>query len=173
MLSSSALRMGTFNKHLVSVSSRKQKVKRTVVAGLMLTSMVDMFSLLVIFLLQSFSNSPQMMTLNKGLTLPAALSASMTMDAPVLSLTAEEITLDNKLIGSTATLLSAPQKLLTELQSLRAHWSKNHQNETFNGEIHLQADKNLSASLVSELMGILTSQGYSSVQLAVVTGAGK
>ncbi len=170
---SSSLQIGTFNKHLVSMSSRKQKMKRTVVAGLMLTSMVDMFSLLVIFLLQSFSNSPQIITLNKGLTLPAALSASMTMDAPVLSLTAEEITLDNKLIGTTPTLLGAPQKLLTELQNLRTSWNKNHQGETFNGEIHLQADKNLSASLVSELMGILTSQGYSSVQLAVVTGAAK
>ncbi len=172
MLGTASLRIGNFNKHLLDSSKRKLKLKRTMVAGLMLTSMVDMFSLLVIFLLQSFSNNPQVVTLNKGLILPIALSGSMTSDAPVLSLTSEEVTLDSKVVGSTNKVLSAPQDLLKQLQDLRTTWSKNHINEKFAGEIHLQADKNLPAPLVSELIGILTSQGYASVQLTVVSGGG-
>ena len=173
MIGSSALGMGRFQKHLLNSSCRKQKLKRTLVAGLMLTSMVDMFSLLVIFLLQSFSNSPQVMNLNKGVTLPVALSGSISKDAPVLSLSADEITLDNKVLGSTHSILESPQVLLTELQGIQKIWLQNHQNEKFDGEINLQADKNLSAPLVSEVMGILISQGFSSIQLAVVTGASK
>lgn len=173
MLGKKALRIGTFHKHLLAAAHKKQKFKRAIVAGLMLTSMVDMFSLLVIFLLQSFSNSPQVMTLNKGVTLPAAISGSMTKDAPVLSISNEEIMLDNKLMGVTVQLIKAPQPLLTELQKLRATWVNTHANEKFNGEVHLQADKNLSASMVSEFMSMLNSQGYFAIHLAVVSGGSR
>ena len=173
MIGSSSLRIGTFHKHLVASAGRKQKTKRVIVAGLMLTSMVDMFSLLVIFLLQSFSNSPQVMTMNKGVSLPIAISGSMTKDAPVLSISSDEVTLDNKLVGSTINVIKSPQTLLAELQSLKLTWTKSHPKETFAGEIHLQADRALAAPLVSELMSILVSQGYSSIQLAVVSGGAK
>jgi biopolymer transport protein ExbD len=172
VIGSKTYQLGTFNKHFVSASNRKKKTKRVIVAGLMLTSMVDMFSLLVIFLLQSFSNSPQV-TINKGVALPVAISGSMTTDAPVISISADDIMLDNKMIGSTITLLKTPQPLITELQNIKNIWVKSHQKEAFSGEIHLQADKGLSAPLVSEVMSMLISQGYSSIQLAVVSGGAK
>ncbi len=139
----------------------------------MLTSMVDMFSLLVIFLLQSFSNSPEVMALTKGITLPVAVSAAAPIDAPLLTLTADQVLVDQKPVGTTKEILEQPAKLLKPLGELQKQWKTTHTQGDFKGEIHLQADKSLSSVLVSRIINIVNAQGYSSVHLAVVSGGGK
>ncbi len=171
-MSASNVKIGNFNRHLIKQSLRSKKGKKVLVAGLMLTSMVDMFSLLVIFLLQSFSNSPQVIEIKKGITLPAALSAGITVDAPVLAVSATEVVLDQKKIGVTSEVLRDPAEMIRILQELRGRWVQAHPTEKFVGEIHLQADRLLSAPLISEFMSILNSQSYTSIQLAVVAGGG-
>jgi len=167
------LRVGTFNRQLVARRHKKKSFKKMMVAGLTLTSMVDMFSLLVIFLLQSFSNSPEIMALRNGITLPAAVSASAPIDAPVLALSAEDVTFDQKSIGTPQAVLGQPQPLLEQLQKMRAVWQASHPQEAFTGDVHLQADKALSSPMVSQFISMLISQGYSSIHLAVATGSGK
>lgn len=170
MIGVNTLKVGTFNKHLIAREYKKKAYKRVIVAGLMLTSMVDMFSLLVIFLLQSFSNSPEVMALSKGVTLPPAVSSAASIDAPVIAISADQIILDQKEVGVTEALLSSPQALIDQLNQMKNAWHKAHPNEEFKGDIHLQADKGLSSTLVSQVMSVLISQGYYSVHLAVVAG---
>ena len=61
VIGSQTLQPGTFVRHLLSREHRKAARGRNLIIGLMLTSMVDMFSLLVIFLLQVFSTSPELL----------------------------------------------------------------------------------------------------------------
>lgn len=163
------LKVGTFHQHLLNRKQKKKARKRNVIATLTLTSMVDMFSLLVIFLLQSFSASPELITITKGLSLPAAVSGREMKDAPILSLSKEHVYLDQKLVGKTDQLLEDPSSLTKKLGELRTLWQKNHPNEAFNGEINLQADRGLPSTIVSQYMAILPTQFYSTVQLAVVS----
>ena len=142
------------------------------IAGLTLTSMVDMFSLLVIFLLQTFSTSPELVMVTKGLTLPAAVSGKELEDAPVLSLSAEGVYLDQKFLGPTEQILHEPTVLMNKLSDLRELWQKSHPNEKFKGEISLQADQNMPSTVVSQFMGMLPTQSYSTVQLAVIARGG-
>lgn len=171
-LGSQQLRVGTFNRHLLARRQKKQARKRGLIAGLTLTSMVDMFSLLVIFLLQTFSASPELVMVAKDLKLPSAITGRELEDAPVLSISPEEVYLDQKLIGKTQALLQNPTPLLTRLQDLREIWQKAHPNKTFSGVISLQADRGLASTTVSQFMGMLPSQTYSTVQLAVITRGG-
>ena len=173
MILNPPLKTSSFTNKLVALKHRSKRHKRVMVAGLMLTSMVDMFSLLVIFLLQSFSNSPEVMALSKGLTLPAAISAAPAIDAPLLTITNEQVLLDQKAIGSASAILSRPDVLLTGLAVMKTHWLSSHHGEDFKGDIHLQADRGLPSSLVSRFIGLLNSQGYASVHLAVVNGGSK
>lgn len=174
MILNPALKPTVFAKRLVALKHRTKRTRRVVVAGLMLTSMVDMFSLLVIFLLQSFSNSPEVMALSKGLTLPAAVSAAAPIDAPLLTVTTDQILLDQKPVGSSQEVLARPEKLTVLLQELKSTWVRTHApGQPFKGDIHLQADRGLPSSLVSRFVGLLNSQGYSSVHLAVVSGGSK
>lgn len=166
------LTVGSFQKHLIARKQKKAKTRRLMTAGLTLTSMVDMFSLLVIFLLQTFSTSPELITVSKNVHLPIAVSASTFRDAPVLAVTAEEIYVDQKLVGRTDDLLKNPQALLDRLTELRELWQRAHPHDEFGGHISLQADKDLSGAIVSRLMGILPSQAYSTVQLTVISRGG-
>lgn len=173
MIQNSPLKPSLFTKRLLARKHRGKKTRRTIVVGLMLTSMVDMFSLLVIFLLQSFSNSPEVMAMTKGIVLPAAVSAAAPIDAPLLTITENEILVDQKSMGNIQEVLAKPEALVKSLVEMRDAWQMRHKAEAFKGDIHLQADRNLSSTLISQLIGIVNSQGYASVHLAVVNGAGK
>lgn len=173
MILNSPLKPSLFTKRLLARKHQTKKTKRVIVVGLMLTSMVDMFSLLVIFLLQSFSNSPEVMAMTKGIVLPAAVSAAAPIDAPLLTVTATEILVDQKSMGNIQDVLAKPEALVKSLVDMKDAWQERHKTESFKGDIHLQADRNLSSTLISQLIGIVNSQGYASVHLAVVNGAGK
>ena len=159
-----------FTHHLIARAHKKRFTKRLVVAGLMLTSMVDMFSLLVIFLLQTFSTSPELLFVSKGVILPSAATSQEIKDAPVLSLTEDGVYLDQKYVGRTDSLLADPNELLKRLAGFRMLWQKVHPKEAFHGEISLQAHKDLSSVVVSQFMAMLPSQQYGSIQLAVIGG---
>lgn len=171
-LGAQELVVGTFQQHLLKRKQKKSKARRMMIAGLTLTSMVDMFSLLVIFLLQTFSTSPELVMVTKGVTLPAAISGRELADSPVLSISSEEVYLDQKLLGKTAALLVDPTPLMNKLQELREQWQKAHPNQKFNGVISLQADRGLPSTTVSMFMGMLPTQTYSTVQLAVISRGG-
>lgn len=163
---------GTFSRHLISRKHRKSGGKKALLVGLSLTSMVDMFSLLVIFLLQTFSASPELLAITKGVTLPSAQTGSEIKDAPQLSLAVDGVFLDQKRVGSTEDILRNPTVLMERLAELRKLWIKGHPDEAFRGEINLQAHRELPSTTVSQVMGMLPSQHYGSIHLAVV-GSGR
>ncbi|MBU6375399.1 MAG: biopolymer transporter ExbD [Bdellovibrionales bacterium] len=169
-LNSQFLGNRTFSRHLVSRQYQQKKRKKMIIAGLMLTSMVDMFSLLVIFLLQNFSASPELAVVAKGVKLPVSSTSREIKDAPVLSISEAGIYLDQKFVGLTEELLEQPSPLMEKLQGLRETWQKSHPNQNFPGEISVQADQAISSAVVSRVMGMLPSQAFGSIQLAVVGG---
>jgi biopolymer transport protein ExbD len=173
IISTKALSPVNFNHHLVARAHKKNARKKSMVVGLTLTSMVDMFSLLVIFLLQTFSTSPELLTVGKGVTLPNAGTGKEIKDAPVLSLSLEGVYLDQKRVGDTQVLLKDPTTLMERLESLRVLWQKTHPGQTFPGEINLQAHKELPSTMVSQFMAMLPSQAYSSIQLIVIPSGGQ
>jgi len=163
------LRPATFHRHLVERRHKKAGRRKALLVGLTLTSMVDMFSLLVIFLLQSFSASPELLV-TKGVALPTAKTGHEIKDAPMLSLSSEGVFLDQKRVGALAPLLKDPEPLMDKLDALRTQWMKAHPKETFRGEINVQAHRDLPSSTVAMFMGMLPSQNFGSIQLAILSG---
>ncbi len=169
-LGSQAITAKSFNKHLVARAHSKKKFRKSMILALSLTSMVDMFSLLVIFLLQTFSTSPEMLVVSKGVTLPTAISGHEIVDAPVLAVSDAEIYLDQKLVGATNEVLKKPEELLSRLEKMRELWLRTHPDQVFKGEINLQAHSGVPSTVISQVMGLLPSQNYSSIQLVVMSG---
>ncbi len=164
-----ALMPVTFTRHLVARQHQKRSRKRGLIAGLMLTSMVDMFALLVIFLLQSFSTSPEILV-SEGVSLPIAMTGQEAQDAPILALDLENLYLDHQKIGLTADVVRKPEELMKRLAAFRSQWETAHPQETFPGRINLQADRAVPSVTVSRLMAVLASESYGSILLAVVSG---
>jgi biopolymer transport protein ExbD len=79
---------------------KRRKGRRGVIAMLSLTAMVDMFTVLVIFLLQNFSSEQQMLLLHKDIKLPEARSTRDLKPAFVVVVTNKEILLDKDIIAT-------------------------------------------------------------------------
>ncbi|GAB4012951.1 MAG: hypothetical protein Fur0010_09280 [Bdellovibrio sp.] len=167
ILNKSLVAADAFEKHLIN---RRRKAGWAVKAAgftLMLTSMVDMFSMLVVFLLQTFSSSPEILVL-KGMELPNSITPAVVKEAPVLAISKDgNIYLDQKLVGKTSDVTKKPDELLNKLNLIKKDWAKSHASE-FTGEINLQADREIESTTVSMVMGILTSSQFQSIQLAVI-----
>lgn len=161
---------GAFNHHLISRAHRKASGRKMMVLSLVLTPMVDMFSLLVIFLLQAFSASPELIVVQKGLSLPNAVTGREIRDAPILAVSADGVFLDQIPFGKPEKVIQNPQPLMEKLEKLRTVWIKTHPQQKFPGEITFQADKEISSVTVAQLMGVLPSQSYGVIQLAVMAG---
>ena len=98
MIGSIYLNTGNFEHHLLTRHQKKKRYKKAILVSLMLTSMVDMFSMLVCFLLQSFSTTPEIMVA-KGVKLPNALTGKEVKESSVLALSKDQLFLDQKARG--------------------------------------------------------------------------
>lgn len=161
------LHTGCFEHHLLTRSQKRGVVKKALVAGLMLTSLVDMFSMLVCFLLQTFSSSPEVF-IAKDVKLPEALSGTVVKVAPVLSVSKSKVFLDSKELGELNKIITRPIALVKGLEGFKKSWVKQYPTKPFPGEINLQADRDVPSNQVAKIMGILNNQQYDVIQLAVL-----
>ncbi len=167
-LNNSLVAADAFEKHLINRKRKKGWGVKAIGFTLMLTSMVDMFSMLVVFLLQTFSSSPEIL-ITKGIEIPNSFTPSIVKEAPVLAISKDgNLYLDQKLVGLTKKLVKNPNPLMKKLDGIKTNWGKTHAGVPFPGEINLQADKEIPSTQVSQIMAILTGGQYHSIQLAVI-----
>lgn len=166
-LNQSIVAANPFEKHLINRRRKKGWGRKAAGFSLMLTSMVDMFSMLVVFLLQTFSSTPEVLIL-RGMELPSSITAAIVREAPVLAISRDgNLYLDQKLVGKTDDITKKPDELLNKLNSIKKGWVSKHTTQ-FTGDINLQADREVESTTVSMVMGVLTTSQFQSIQLAVI-----
>src|SRR5438445_11605148 len=77
---------------------------KNVYAELNLTSMVDMLTILVVFLLQTFSASGELLVVSKNIVLPEASNFKDLERAPVIGVSKDSVTLDGRPVADAAEL---------------------------------------------------------------------
>jgi biopolymer transport protein ExbD len=160
---------GSFENHLSVREGSKRKFKRTVMVTLSLTSMVDVFSMLVVFLLQTFSSTPEIL-IPKDVILPTAKSHGEVKEAPVLSISKGGIYLDQIEVGDIKKVISKPELLIARLKEVKSKFATNNPGLPYPGEINFQADSQVPSTLISQIMSHLNGQNYHSIHLAVISG---
>lgn len=133
----------------------------------MLTPMVDMFSLLVIFLLQFFGTTSEINHFEEVI-LPHSLSSTTVAEAPVMSVSKEKVAIEGVEVGPMQDLLKDPGPLVDALALARKEWQESHQETEFKGDISLEADKDLESTTVSQFMAILAAQHFGSIHLVAI-----
>jgi len=91
-------------KHLVKKSGSSAATRASNIS-LNLTPFVDMMTILVCFLLMVFSASGQLLQAQRGLELPIADTKEALQQAPVIIVTAQEITYQGQLVATTESVL--------------------------------------------------------------------
>jgi biopolymer transport protein ExbD len=158
------------------MDSRNQTFK------IQITSMVDMFVILLVFLLKSFSTSPVQITANKDLTLPASTAVKDPEDVIKLVVSKNGIFVEDRRIIELngGEILAADtdktdaqfiRKLFEELD-LQAKKTRDIAavNDTveFDGKILMQADRDLPYAVLQKVMYTSMLAGYADMKLAVM-----
>lgn len=79
---------------------KKKKNKRGVTAVLSLTAMVDMFTVLVIFLLQNYSSTGEILYIPKEVTLPKANRVNELKPSVVVTVSSKEVLIDRTKVAT-------------------------------------------------------------------------
>lgn len=155
---------------LTNTRSRKKNAQ----VSLKLTSMIDMFTILLVFLLKSFSAEGQIMTVTKDLKLPESTAQKAPQPASVVAITNEYILLDGKQVAAIADEMRSNELLISglahELKNLRAvseSVGELSADMGFTGTITIQGDREIPYQLLKKVMFTCGRIGYSNILLAV------
>lgn len=158
--------------------------KKGLMAGLNLTAMVDMFTVIVIFLLQSFSASGELMFMQPGLKLPPAKMTQLLEErGPVLTLFKNQVLLEGQEIAKTDALDDADPGIPTlseKLTGVREREEKlaeqrgqpRDPTKPFDGYLVIQADSSTDFKFVRKAVFSANEAGWAHLQF-VVMGEGK
>ena len=148
-----------------------------------ITSMVDMFVILLVFLLKSYSTSPVQITPSDKLTLPASTAMKDPVDVLKLIVSKSGVFVEDKKIVdfNAGELASADldandqmfiRPLYNELdgqaQKSRSIANVNEEMQ-FDGKVLLQSDRDMPYSILRKIMYTSMLAGYSDVKIAVMT----
>ncbi len=156
---------------------RNYSAKKSAVPELPLVSLIDMFTILVIFLLMNFSTEGEGFFIAKAVQLPLASNAHALKTAPLISISQDEIILDTEKrsdqeqLNITEKSQSGLEQIIIALNAMK----KQQQDQLvagaeFNGQINIQADENLSLDLIKKVMKVCVQSGWGKINFAVRQG---
>lgn len=176
---------------------RSEPTKRNAVAVLQLTAMVDMFTVLVVFLLQNWASTQQILPLPEAVELPSAASVKELKPSNVVVLTGDEVRLNTETITDFRTVkeqedwLVEPLRLRVEQMIAEGEQKKRGLQrqirqavtEAKEGElpeeevddfrkITIQADRNIDFLTVKKIMYTVTEAGVYEINFAVIKREG-
>ena len=168
--------------------NRLQSAKRTIVVGLSLTSMVDMFTILVVFLLQNYSSTGEIIYIPKDVKLPKASQVKELKPAHVVILTTKDLILDKETITTLDEVKNQKDwliqklkdRLVVALQSDEVN-SKKALSQPLKGpgtqptpvpeesknKVTVQADREMDFLTIKKIMFTVTEAGASEINFAV------
>lgn len=95
---------------------KRRKSKRAITAILSLTAMVDMFTVLVIFLLQNYNTTGEILYIPKEVTLPKAMRVNELKPAVVVTVSAKEVLIDRTPVATFAEVQASTDWVIPNLR---------------------------------------------------------
>jgi biopolymer transport protein ExbD len=162
---------------LESTSAKLGKAgRKSLYENLNLVAYIDMMTMLVIFLLMSFSATGEILFVQKNIVLPEAQNWTDLERAPVIAISAEVVTLNGQQMATMDQLNQDSANgdyKITELHDLLVTLKNNykllHPSEEFNGLAIIQSDKNIEFKALRKVMFTAQVAGYNNVNFAVTT----
>ncbi len=165
-----SVKLKTTKQHL------DKKSGRSVDVALNLTPMIDMFVVLVIFLLMTFSSSGEILFIQKDIELPKAEMTDELDQAPVITVGAGNVVIEGNNVGRMEDIADDENfeiaDLAEHLNDLKRTFIQLHPNVTFSGKIIIQGDKEITFRVLKKVMFTCTSVGYTNINFAVYPTGG-
>jgi biopolymer transport protein ExbD len=151
--------------------------------ALQITSMIDMFTIILVFLLKSYASSSVEIAVNQNVRLPSSTASGAPVEALKLIVSTKGIFVDDKLVAAVengqvdkSVLDSKDEKFIRPLYDalkVQADKSKAIAKENtdvnFEGKVIFQADQGLDYRLLKKVMYTSSFAGYTDFKFAVVS----
>ena len=140
-----------------------------------LTSLMDVFTILVFFLLVNSANT-EVLDPPKQITLPASTIEEKPRETVVIFVSPTEITVQGEVVAQVAEVLESPRQNILPIAQRLAALSEaviglRTRNVADSQEVTVLADKSVPFRVVKKVMSTCTSQGYGRISLAVLQKA--
>jgi len=154
---------------------RRMARNRKKMSGLNLTSLMDVFTILVFFLLAN-SGSNEVMSPPKQIQLPSSVVESKPRETVVIVVGAEQVVVQGEAIIDTRDLIESKEGFIPEIsdrlaqlgQSVIGISSKTIEDSQ---EVTILADKKIPFNVLKKIMSTCTLSGYGKISLAVLQKA--
>ncbi len=149
-------------------------------ADLNVTPLVDMFVILVCFLIANFAASGELLSMSKDIQLPEAVHSEELTLAPVVQVSQAEVVVSGNVIGRVDDLaredyLNIPA-LEEKLREMKKQFEDLHNQAgdsgAFKGDVNIQADKGVPFRIIKKVMFSCTSAGYGNISFATLSAGG-
>lgn len=142
-----------------------------------LVSMIDVFVLLVIFLIQQFSADGDLLFMTDRIKMPEAANYEQLQRAPVVQISMDDIALEGMLVATTSEIDAQELWNIPKLEEIlrdqkKAFETLNAAREEFKGDINIQADINVPFKVLKKVMYSANQAGYFNINFAVIGGDG-
>ena len=159
-------------------SSRRMKRMsrhRGKIATLNLTSLMDVFTILVFFLLVN-SSSTEVLETPKQLTLPASVVEQKPRETVVIFISPTEVTVQGERVALVQDILAADRQNVAAIGERLSEVSDkivglSTRTVANSREVTILADKSVPFNVVKKVMSTCTSQGFERISLAVLQKA--
>jgi biopolymer transport protein ExbD len=142
-----------------------------------LTSLMDVFTILVFFLLVNSANTEVLET-PKQITLPDSVVEEKPRETVVVFVSSTEVTVQGEVVVSVADIIASDRQNILPIAERLALLSENvigfrTRNVAESQEVTILADRGVPFTVVKRIMSTCTSQGYGRISLAVLQKATK
>lgn len=143
--------------------------------GMNLTSLMDVFTILVFFLLTN-SSSTEVMEPPKSITLPSSVVETKPRETVVVLVTEENILINGQIVANTAEVAETKAMIIENIKNALVQSRKNvigvrTRNLADTPEVTILAHKTIPFKLLKKIMSSCTSAGYGKISLAVIQKA--
>jgi len=148
--------------------------------GIIITSLIDIFTILLIFLIRNFSAEGNLTSNAENLTLPNSFSTKRLEEPPLqVEVTNDMVVVDNVPVVPTEDIAKISQEESEPvvgklLENLRAHYIKEEEmvkigvSNKVEGKIVIQMDKNIAFDVLYKIMYTCGKAGYNAMNFAVM-----
>ncbi len=156
--------------------------KKTMFADLLITPLVDMFVIIVLFLIANFSATGEILNQSKDIQLPEAANVDELQMDPVVMVSMDYIFFDGAMVGKVDDLTREDYLNIQSLEERLREAKKKTEDlhslakdaDGFKGNINIQAHKEVKFSVIKRVMFTCATAGFGNINFAVMnSGSGE
>jgi biopolymer transport protein ExbD len=155
--------------------------KKSGYADLLITPLVDMFVIIVLFLIANFSATGEVLMMTKDIELPEAANVKEVEMHPVVMVSGEQVSVSGTIVGRVEDFAKDEYLNIPALEEKLRDMKKQYEDlhamakddaNGFKGDINIQAHKDVEYAIIKRVMFSCATAGYNNINFAVLTTAG-